>query len=58
MILIFFSRKAKNPYGMGIFDKKKKVDSFNTNGIKIINLIWSEWRDLNPRHPAPKAGLL
>ena len=21
-------------------------------------LTWSEWRDLNPRHPAPKAGAL
>ena len=24
------------------FYKKNKVDSFNTNGIKIIDLIWSE----------------
>ena len=40
------------------FCKKKKVDSFNTNGIKTINLIWSEWQDSNLRHPAPKAGAL
>ena len=28
------------------------------NGIKPFLLIWSEWRDSNSRHPAPKAGAL
>ena len=36
----------------------KKNESCNTNGIITFVLFWSEWRDLNPRHPAPKAGAL
>ena len=36
------------------FCKRKKHDSCNTNGIITIVLIWSEWRDLNSRHSAPK----
>ena len=50
--------KVRKPLQIKHFYKKNKADSFNTNGIKIIDLIWSEWRDLNPRHPAPKAGAL
>ena len=36
------------------FCKKKKVDSFRYSRIKTINLIWSEWRDSNSRHPGLK----
>ena len=32
-----------------VFSKPKKM---------VISPKWSEWRDSNPRHPAPKAGAL
>ena len=40
------------------FYKTKKVDSFNTNGIKTINLIWWTWGDSNSRPPQCECGAL
>ena len=34
------------------------IEKVHRNSIKITVDLWSEWRDLNPRHPAPKAGAL
>ena len=39
--LILTRRKKKHNY-------KEKIDSFNTDGIGTINLIWCEWRESNP----------
>ena len=36
------------------FLTKNKNYNFGTYRIKIIVLIWSEWRDSNSRHPGPK----
>ena len=29
-----------------------------SGNYRSFNRLWSEWRDSNPRHPAPKAGAL
>ena len=40
------------------FCKKKKNESCNTDGIITFVLIWSKWRDSNPRPPVPETGTL
>ncbi len=42
----------------GYFCKKNKVDRFNTTGIKMIDLIWSEWGDSNARSLEPKSSAI
>ena len=40
------------------FKRFSGIEKVHRNSIKITVDLWSEWRDLNPRHPAPKAGAL
>ena len=40
------------------FHQKKKSDSFRYSRIKTIELIWSEWRDLNSRPLDPQSSAL
>ena len=40
------------------FDYRWGAKQKDSDRIIIRVPLWSEWRDLNPRHPAPKAGAL
>ena len=53
-----FEWKWDNMWSWGAFDSfgKKVKTLVNLRFTRIFT--WSEWRDSNPRHPAPKAGAL
>ena len=38
--------------------EKEKADSIHTDGIKAIDLIWSECRDSNPRPLGPEPSAI
>ena len=56
--LTVFLQKSLKRHGKPRKRVKIKDAIIDTLCVNDCVLIWSEWRDLNPRHPAPKAGAL
>ena len=50
-IVFGFAERGSNPF---FSNKNTSAQRWNP----LWTLMWSEWRDSNPRHPAPKAGAL